>query len=308
MSAPRVLVSNMMMLNERDRFDREIRTLRYEPVWVAVDQYLSEARCLELVGEIDGWLAGDDQISRAVLQAALPRLKVIAKWGTGTDSIDKAAAADLGVPVLNSPGAFADAVAECALGMMLMLRRHLGSIDRAIRAEGWPKPQGLELRGAVLGLIGHGAIGSRIADFARALGMEVIFHDPFVTGSIAPLEVAARADITCLACALTPENIHLVNTGFLAAMPAHGLLINVARGPVVDEAALIAALQEGRIAGAGLDVFETEPLAADNPLKRMEQVVLGSHNANNGRRAVEAVHANTLKNLVSVLGREGGAA
>ena len=118
--------------------------------------------------------------------------------------------------------------------------------------------------------------------------------------------MAAQADITCLACALTPENTHLVNAAFLAAMPTHGLLINVARGPVVDEAALIAALQEGRIAGAGLDVFETEPLTADNPLKRMEQVVLGSHNANNGRKAVEAVHANTLKNLVSVLGQDLG--
>ena len=307
MAQPRVLVSNIMMLNERERFDAEIRKLGYDPLWADVSQFMDEAACLAAVGDIDGWLAGDDRITRAVLQAALPRLKVIAKWGTGLDSIDRAAAADLGVPVLNSPGAFADAVAEVAFGLILMLTRHLAAINTAIRAGGWPKPQGMELRGATLGMIGYGAIGRRIAALGAAFGMEVMFHDPFVpeslrAGSVSPDQIAARADIVCLACALTPDNHHIVDAGFLAAMKPTGILINVARGPLVDEAALIAALQAGRIAGAGLDVFETEPVAADNPLLTLPQVVLSSHNANNGFRAVEAVHANTLRNLQGVLG------
>lgn len=300
--SPRVLISNIMMLKERPRFDAALREMGYDPVWAEVHQFMDEAACLAAVGDIDGWLAGDDRISRAVLQAALPRLKVIAKWGTGTDSIDRAAAVDLGVPVLNSPGAFADAVAEVAFGLILMLTRHLAEIDRAIRAGGWPKPQGIELRGATLGMIGRGAIGGRIAELGAAFGMNVLHHDPFVAGSIAPLELAARADIVCIACALTPENFHIVGRDFLAAMKPGALVINVARGPLVDEAALIAALQAGQIAGAGLDVFETEPVAADNPLLAMKNVVLSSHNANNGLRAVEAVHANTLRNLASVLG------
>lgn len=291
-----------MMLKERSRFDAEIRALGYEPVWAEVSQFLDETACLELVGGIDGWLAGDDHITRKVLEAALPRLKVIAKWGTGLDSIDRQAAADLGVPVLNSPGAFADAVGEVAVGLTLMLRRHLGSVDRAIRAGNWPKPQGVELRGATLGMIGLGAIGRRISELFAGFGMELVFHDPFVEGSIPPLEVARLADVVCLACALTPENFHLVNAEFLATMKPGALLVNVARGPVVDEAALIAALQEGRIAGAGLDVFADEPLPAGSPLRGMNNTVLSSHNANNGIRAVEAVHANTLKNLKSVLG------
>ena len=307
MTAPRVLVSNIMMLKERPRFDAALRNMGYDPIWAPdhteYAQYLTETQCLGLVGGIDGWLAGDDAITRAVLQAAVPRLKVIAKWGTGTDSIDRAAAVDLGVPVLNSPGAFADAVAEVAFGLILMLTRHLGAIDRAIRAGGWPKPRGTELRGATLGMIGRGAIGGRIADLGQAFGMQVIHHDPFVPGSVAPLTLAAGADIVCLACALTPQNRHIVNTGFLAAMKPQAILVNVARGPLVDEAALVAALRAGTIAGAALDVFEDEPVTLANPLGAMDNVVLSSHNANNGVRAVEAVHANTLQNLANVLGR-----
>lgn len=302
MTQPRVLVSNIMMLKEKPRFDAELRQMGYEPVWAEVSQYLDEAACLDLVGEIDGWLAGDDQITRKVLEAALPRLKVIAKWGTGTDSIDKRAAADLGVPVLNSPAAFADAVGEVAIGLMLMLTRHLRNIDREIRAGGWPKPQGMELKGSTLGMIGYGAIGRRIAELGRAFGMSVVFHDPFVDGSQSPEAVAEQADILCIACALTAENHHLVNAALLARMRPSALVVNVARGPVIDEPALVAALSSGQIAGAALDVFEVEPLPEASALRQMPNVVLSSHNANNGWRAVEAVHANTLKNLRSVLG------
>lgn len=301
MPAYRILVSNVMMLKERDRFDAELRRLGYDPVWADVNQFLSEERCLELVGQIDGWLAGDDRITRAVLQAALPRLRVIAKWGTGTDSIDRQAAAELGVAVLNAPGAFADAVAECAIGLILMVRRHLALIDRRIRLGHWPKPQGRELRGCTLGLIGYGAIGRRIGEFAAALGMNVVFSDPQVEGARPARQVAAEADVLCLACALTPDNHHLVDAGLLARMKPDAILVNVARGALVDTGALVDALEAGQLAGAALDVFEDEPLPPDHPLMSFDTVVLSSHNANNGAAAVEAVHARTLSNLVSVL-------
>lgn len=297
----RVLVTNIMMLKEKARFDEEIKKRGYEPVWVDVDQFVNEERCLELVGDIDGWLAGDDQVTRKVLEAALPRLKVIAKWGTGTDSIDKVAAADLGIPVLNAPGAFADAVAECAIGLLLMVSRHLGMIDREIRQGNWPKPQGRELRGSTLGMIGYGAIGRRVGDFASGFGMNVIFHDPFIEGSKSVETLAEEADVIALACALTPENHHLINADILGRMKPHSILVNVARGPVVDTAALIEALKAGKIAGAGLDVFEDEPLPSDHPLLGFPNVVVSSHNANNGINAVESVHTTTLNNLDSVL-------
>lgn len=301
-SRPKVLITNLMMLRERERFDAEVRARGYDPIWVEVDQYLDEGRCCELVGSIDGWLAGDDQITAAVLDKALPRLKVIAKWGTGIDSIDRDAAAQRGIPVLNSPGAFSDAVAECAIGLVLMLSRHLLAIDNAIRAGEWPKPQGRELRGATLAMVGYGAIGCRIAELGEAFGMRVVFHDPFVEGSQDLAEIAQQADVLCLACALTPENRHIINREILALMPRGALLVNVARGPLMDEAAVIDALRHGHLGGAGLDVFEEEPLPMDSSLRALPNVVLSSHNANNGLCAVEAVHARTLDNLVSVLG------
>jgi D-3-phosphoglycerate dehydrogenase len=301
MTKPRVLISNIMMLNERPRFDAKLKEMGYEPVWATVSQFLDEAACLELVGEIDGWLAGDDQITRKVLEKALPRLKVIAKWGTGIDSIDRVAAADLGVPVKNAPGAFAHAVAEYAIGLILMANRQLGTVDRAIRAGQWPKPRGRELNGATLGMIGYGAIGRRIGELGAGFGMTVIHHDPFSKDSLSVDEVAAQSDVVCIACALTPENRGMINADFLARMKPSALVCNVARGPIVREADLIAALQSGRIAGAALDVFEQEPLPTTSPLIAMDNVVLGSHNGNNCIGAVEYVHQVTLDNLAAEL-------
>ncbi len=308
----KVLVSNIMMLKEKDRFDASIRALGYEPMWASPDQFLTEAECLKLVGDIDGWLAGDDRITDTVLEAALPRLQVIAKWGTGIDSIDLQAAERLGIPVKNSPAAFANAVAEVAIHYMLSLSRNLVEIDRAVRAGEWPKPQGLELAGRTLGMIGFGAIGQRIGELATAFGMNVVFYDPFQKASkqffsrealpVSLDQLATTADIVCLACSYTPENHHIVGEDFLRKVRSSAFLVNVARGPLVDQRALVDALAEKRIAGAGLDVFETEPVAKDDPLLQFNNVVLGSHNANNGHAAVEYVHQNTLNNLQSVLG------
>ena len=266
----KVLVSNIMMLNERPRFDAVLRERGYVPVWPEVKQFLARTNAWRWSATFDGWLAGDDRITRKVLTKALPALKVISKWGTGIDSIDLAAAKELGVPVCNSPGAFSDAVAEVGIGYVLMLARDLGLTDRAVRRGEWPKPRSRELPGQTLGMIGLGAIGRGIARRAQALGMTVVFHDPFVPGEIEEAGLRARpvsldllareSDFVCLACNLTAENRHLVNTDFLAKMKPTAFLVNVSRGPLVDEPALTAALTSGQIAGAGLDVFESEPL------------------------------------------------
>lgn len=306
----RILVSNIMMLNERPRFEAEILARGWEPVFPEVDQFLSEEACLGFAGQFDGWLAGDDRITRPVLEAHLPRLKGIAKWGTGLDSIDLAAAAELGVPVRNSPAAFSEAVAEVAIGYMLMLTRSLLAIDQGVRAGQWPKPRGLGLFGRTLGLIGYGAIGQGIARRARGCGMTVIAHDPPLAATQPDMPnvtfkdidvLMAEADVVALACNLTSQNNHIVNAERLALMKPEAILVNVGRGPLVDEVALITALEANQIAGAGLDVFEEEPLAMTNPLRSLPNVVLGSHNANNLHSAVEHVHANTLANLAEIL-------
>ncbi len=307
----KVLVSNIMMLNEKERFDTILREQGYDPIWPQVSQFMDEAQCLSFAGEVDGWLAGDDQITRDVMEAALPRLKVVSKWGTGVDSIDLDAAKDLGLPILNSPGAFAGAVGECAIGYMLMLMRDLAVIDRQIRAGKWPKPRGVSPRGRTLGVIGFGAIGRRIGELGAGLGMQVVFSDPFLNDPVdlggttgQPIDLmglAAEADVVALACNLTPTNHHMINADFLNRMKHDAYLINVARGPLVKEDDLVKALQAGHLAGAALDVFENEPLASDNPLRDIGRVILGSHNCNNEVSAVEYVHQNTLENLASVL-------
>ncbi|UWZ86132.1 phosphoglycerate dehydrogenase [Occallatibacter riparius] len=311
-----VLVSSLMMLKERARFESEMAAKGWTPVFADVDQFLSEEQCLQYAGRFDAWLAGDDRITRNVLSAFLPRLKGIAKWGTGVDSIDLAAARELQVPVLNTAGAFSEAVSEVALGYMLMLTRHLLEVDRAVRNGEWPKPCGLGLYGRVCGLIGFGAIGQGIARRAKGCGMSILAYDPPLRakggvkdGPLAETEfvdlnrLVAESDIVCLACNLTPENRHMIGEKQLKAMKNDAILVNVGRGPLVDETALIAALTAGEIAGAGLDVFEVEPLPAGSPLRRLPHVVLGSHNANNLHSAVEYVHSNTMNNLARILGQ-----
>jgi D-3-phosphoglycerate dehydrogenase len=305
----------MMMLKERPRFEAAIADKGWEPVFADVDQYLTEEQCLQYAGQCDAWLAGDDRITRDVLAAFLPRLKGIAKWGTGLDSIDLVAARELNVPVLNTAGAFSEAVAEVALGYMLMVTRYLLAVDQAVRRGEWTKPRGLGLYGRACGLIGFGAIGQGIARRAKGCGMAIMAYDPPLQAkgglTEGPLtdtvfveldRLMTESDVVCLACNLTSENHHIINARQLNAMKKDAVLINVGRGPLVDETALAAALAAGQIGGAGLDVFEVEPLPADSPLRTLPNVILGSHNANNLHSAVEYVHANTMNNLARILG------
>jgi len=307
---PRVLVTGLLMVREAERFRRELQAAGVEPVFRASGQFLTEAELLPILGDFDGMIAGDDELTERVLAAARPRLRTVSKWGVGLDSIDLAAAERLGVQVYNSPGAFGEAVAEVAVGYLLMLGRHLLRIDREVRRGGWPKPVGEGLAGKLLGIVGFGAIGRAVAVRALAFGMEVAATDPRA-GELEPApgvrfapfgELVESADYLCLACNLTPENRGLIGAQELARMKPTAQLVNVARGPLVDEPALVAALEAGRIAGAALDVYAQEPLPRDHPLTRLENVVLGSHNANNLAAANEAVHRNTVGNLLRGLG------
>jgi D-3-phosphoglycerate dehydrogenase len=303
-----VLVSNIMMINERDRFDTALRARGVTPIWPEVNQFMTEAQCLELAGSFDGWLAGDDKITAAVLDACLPRLKVISKWGTGIDSIDLVAAKDRGVPVCNSPGAFRDAVSEYAIGILLAATRRVARTDRAVRDGGWPKGRYPGMAGRTMGVIGYGAIGQGVGQRARGLGMAVIAQDPFMTEAPDGTRMVdfdtllAEADVICLCCNQTAENYHMMNADSFARARDGLILVNVARGGLVDETALVAALDSGKIIAAALDVFETEPLPTDHPLLGFENVVVSSHNANSTVEAIEYVHDNTLNNLYKHLG------
>ena len=180
-----------------------------------------------------------------------------------------------------------------------------------MRAGGWLKVEGESLRGKVLGVVGLGSIGRALAERGRALGMDVIGSDPAAPARTAaeavgvrtaPLEdVLADADYLVLCCPLTPQTHHLIDARALSAMKPGAKLVNVARGPIVDEPALVEALRSGRLAGAGLDVFEVEPLPADSPLRGLTQVILGAHNGSNAKEAVERTSRLAVENLFAHL-------
>ena len=301
----RVLVTNLIMQRDAHLFASELAAAGVSLEMYPVKQFLTVEELLPILGGYDGMIAGDDQLTTRVLEAGLPRMRVISKWGVGLDSIDLEAARRLGIRVYNSPGAFGDAVAEVALGYMLMLGRHLGVIDRRLRAGSWPKLEGEGLMGKVLGLVGYGAIGRAIARRALPFGMRILAAeartDVVAAGGVeitSPDRVCEEADYLCLACNLTGENRHMINAEVLSRMKPTAFLINMARGPLVDERALIEALRSGQIGGAALDVYETEPLPSDSPLVQLDQVILGSHNANNLKSANAYVNKNTIDNLV----------
>ncbi|WP_269082284.1 phosphoglycerate dehydrogenase [Thermanaerothrix daxensis] len=295
-----------------ERFRPLFEAYQMDLITPAVTERLEEDALLAYAGQFDGALCGDDRFSARVLEACVPRLKVISKWGTGIDSIDREAAARLGIQVRNTPNAFTLPVADTVLGYILAFARQLPWMDRTLKAGGWEKRAARSLSECTLGVIGVGNIGKAVLRRARAFGMTLLGNDivPIAPDFIAeygvemvPLRhLLERADFVSLNCDLNPTSYHLINAETLGWMKPTAVLINTARGPVVDEAALIAALQAGRIAGAALDVFEVEPLPLDSPLRRMENVLLAAHNANASPAAWERVHWNTLRNLFDGLG------
>ncbi len=313
----KVLVTNLIMQRDAHLFADDLAAAGVSFDMYPVKQFLTEEELLPILGGYDGMIAGDDELTARVLEAGLPRMKVISKWGVGLDSINLEAARRLGIRVYNSPGAFGEAVAEVALGYMLMLGRHLGTIDRRVRAGGWPKPEGEGLMDKVLGLVGLGAIGRGIARRAIPFGMRITASEartdvaPEDGVVIAPLgQVIEKADYLCLACNLTTENRHIINADALSRMKPTAFLINMARGPLVHEPALIEALERGESPALPWTCMNRNRCSADSLLIGLDQVVLGSHNANNLKSANDYVNRNTIANLLRGLGinRDNGSA
>ena len=281
-----------------------------ELVVADVCERLTEDELLPLVPAIHGAICGDDQFTERVLGAAL-HLKVISKWGTGIDSIDRKAASRLGILVCNTPDAFTDCVADSTLGYVLNFARRLSAMDHDMRSGKWIKRDAVTLRECTLGVIGVGNIGKAVVRRGVAFGMTVAGYDAvpvpesfiFETGLklVSLPELLRSADFVTLHCDLNPTSYHLIDATQLELMRPSAYLINTSRGGVVNERALIDALRTGAIAGAALDVFESEPLASDSPLLQMKNCLLAPHNANSGRAARKRVHESTIQNLLAGL-------
>jgi D-3-phosphoglycerate dehydrogenase len=309
---PTILFSAPYMIPLLPRYRPMLEGLGLQLIVPEVHERLDETQLLGYAGQFDGTICGDDHYTPRVLQACATRLKVISKWGTGIDSIDRLAAEALGIQVCNTLNAFTLPVADTVLGYMLSFARRFPQMDRAVKSGQWQKIPGRSLNECTLGVVGVGRIGKAVIRRARAFGMHLLGNDIIPIDTVFLSEngvemtsledLLKRSDFISLNCDLNPSSLHLINETTLSQLNPTAILINTSRGPVVDEPALVAALQAGKLAGAGLDVFEVEPLPADSPLTRMDQVMLGSHNANSSPRAWERVHQNTIDNLLAGLG------
>lgn len=308
----KVLVSAPYMQAVVDRFRSIFEANNIEVILPPVNEQLSEEELLQWVGNIDGAICGDDCFTERVMQAA-PRLKVISKWGIGIDSIDREAAARLGVAVRNTPNAFGEPVADTVLGYILCFARQLPWMDRDIRTGVWCKRSCTSLRECTVGVIGVGNVGKAVVRRAITFGMRVLGNDivemsaDFLAETdikmVSKEDLLRQADFVSLNCDLNPTSYHLMSDAEFALMKPSAVVINTARGPIIDELALVKALQEKRIAGAALDVFEVEPLPENSLLRQMDNVLLAPHNANSSPEAWERVHQNTIHNLLDELRR-----
>ncbi|MBN2047932.1 MAG: phosphoglycerate dehydrogenase [Anaerolineaceae bacterium] len=306
-----ILVTAPYLRRYIDRAQKIFDHYQLETIYDLADECLLEDRLRQYVGQFDATVCGDDQFTEAIIRDSVPRLKIISKWGTGINSIDTEAAAKHGVIVGNTPNAFTLPVADTVMGYILTFARQLVWVDREIHAGRWEKLPVRSLSECTLGVVGVGNIGSAVIRRARVFGMKILATDirpirrDFILENQVELveldELLRRADFVTLNCDLNPTSYHLMNAEKFALMKPEAVLINTARGPIVDQPALVEALKNGQIAGAGLDVFEKEPLTADDPLCQFENVLVSPHNANASPAALEHVFYSTFHDLLEGL-------
>ena len=310
--ATTILLSAPYMLPYVDQFKPVFEHFGLELLVPKVNERLTQNELIVYVNQYDGTICGDDQYTKSVLDAMSTRLKVISKWGTGLDSIDRDEAGKLKIKVYNTPNAFTLPVADSVMGYILAFARQLPWMDKAIKSGHWRKIPGRSLSECTLGVIGVGNVGKAVLRRARAFGMKLLGNDVV---KIAPdflaengvemtslSDLLKRSDFISINCDLNVTSVYLINENSLADVKKEAVLINTARGRIVNEAALIKALQSGQLAGAALDVYETEPMMSNNPLLKMDNVMLAPHNANSSPAAWERVHWNSIKNLLEGLG------
>ncbi|RMG87980.1 MAG: phosphoglycerate dehydrogenase [Bacteroidetes bacterium] len=307
----KVLITCPPMLRQIDLFRPIFEEKGIELVTPNVVQTLSEEALMDLLPEMDGWIIGDDPATERVFAAGKKgRLKAAVKWGVGVDNVDFKACKKLGIPVINTPNMFGAEVAGIAVNYVIGLARQTFLIDRAVRRGEWPKPAGISLAGRVVALIGFGDIGKATAQRLKAFDMHINVYDPFAPRSDEDLENyrflnfpegLETADFVVSTCALTPQTRHMINAETIAQMKDGVRIVNVSRGPVIDEEALIEGLKSGKVHSAGLDVFETEPLPADSPLRDFEQCIFGTHNGSNTIDAVIRASHEAIRKLFEFL-------
>lgn len=296
-----------------NRASRLLKEFADQIVFNPLGRPLKGEEVIGLLEGVDGYIAGLDYIDSSVIEAAPKSLKVISRYGAGVDRVDLRAAAARSIRVTNTPGANAEAVADLTLGLILAAARGIALADRRIREGLWPRQKGMEIFGKKLGLVGLGTIGQRVAKRAQGFSMEVLVHDPFLDRTQAAREglrevtladLLRESDVITLHAPLTPETRGLIDRSALELVKPGVIIVNTARFELLDQAAVIKGLEEGRIHGLGLDVFDREP-PEGSPLLDQDRVVLSPHAGAHTREATERMALMAVENLIDVLsGRE----
>lgn len=304
----KVLVTCPPMLGQFHKFIEPAKKLGLELIPAKTTQTLTEEELISLLPDFDGWIIGDDPATRQVFKAGVEgELKAAVKWGIGVDNVDFDACEELRIPITNTPNMFGGEVADVGIALMLGLARQTHCIDRGVREGDWPKPAGMSMSGKHIGVVGFGDIGRNLIKRLSGFDVTVTAYDPGIEGNQG-FDFVKRAsfpdelnecDFLIFTCALNKNNYHMLNKTTLAAMKRGSRVVNVARGPLIDEEALVQALKSGHIAAAALDVFEIEPLPMESPLRDMTHCILGSHNSSN---TIEGVDKATFKALEAIAG------
>ncbi len=276
---------------------------------------LSESRMLELAGDFDAFLCGDDAITRAVLEKSLPRLKVISKYGIGLDKIDLPTTQEFKIPVLFTPGVNHTTVAEHTFGLLIGITKNIVTTAAAARQGEWLRLTGHEIFGRTMGIIGLGRIGKEVAIRAKAFGMPVIAFDPYWDEAFAAQydvkrcatmdEVLNSSDVISLHCFLSDDTRGLIRTEKIHAMKDGVIILNCARGEIVETADMVAALHSGKIGGYGTDVLDVEPPPPDHPLLSAPNCVVTPHIGSRTYESVPRQAMKSLTNLINALKGEG---
>lgn len=286
-----------------------LREAGHDLIFSTPGEMPGEAELLDLVPEVDGWLAGVEPVSPAVIAAA-NRLSVISRNGSGVDNLPMAVLEKRGIKIARAMAANATGVAELAVGLTVAACRHLPEVCHGVRDGGWPRPKGREIEGAVVGVLGAGAIGRKVAGIFAEFGADVLAVDPCrpdlgrLAGRVRYVdlpELLERSDIITLHCPATADGSPLIDAAALARMRKGAILVNTARAGLIDEAALVTALDAGRIAAYATDVFVLEPPAAGG-LAAHPKVIATSHIGGLTDESVRRATDQAVDNLLACLG------
>ncbi|MDC0495983.1 hypothetical protein OAN84_05890 [Planktomarina temperata] len=308
-----ILLTCPPMIGMLPKFKSELSAHNMQVHVPKFSQQMTENDLIPIISNFDGWIIGDDPATKKVIKAgASGKLRACVRWGVGTDNLDYAAFKKLGIPVKNTPGVFGREVADIASHYVTGLARHTFAIDRQVRSGHWHKPIGTSLWANTAMIVGFGDVGRELCKRLNAHGMSIDVFDPYVKEDVKDFPVnkvswpqgLATADFIIFTAPLTPDTFHMFNLDALRKVKKGVRIINVGRGPIIEQDALISGLKAGIISGVALDVFEEEPLNSIDKQKFEpfnNQIIFGSHNASNTTEAVAKVSLQCIKMLSDYL-------